>query len=89
MLQEVPGKLYMLVKQSNYYHELPYSTDVLELGARERRMNKDTNLIEDSVVPALIACSGGAKLVGAERKKQSILHVEVERSMGGVTSKLG
>lgn len=70
MLEEVPGKLYMLFKQNNYHYPvLPCSTDVSELGARERKVNKDTNLIEYSMVPALITCSGGAKLVGAQRKK--------------------
>lgn len=90
MLEEVPGKLYMPFKQNYYYyHVLPYSTDILELRSRERKVNKDTNLVEYSVVPALIACSTGAKLVRAQRKMQSVLLVGVEGSIGAVTSELG
>lgn len=40
-------------------------------------------------MPALPACPGRAKLVGAQRRKQSILLVRVEASTGAVTVRPG
>lgn len=47
MLKEEPGKLYVLFRQScyYYYHVVPYSMNILVLGAGDRKVSKDTNLI--------------------------------------------